>query len=233
MGARRTSVACSVRLRRPSLLHVGAGRTSSSSPICRESWSRVPRSACPARWTRARWPLTTVAARRGVEGVDLRHVLPDGAELDSLAGAGGGEGVEVAERRDVRGFVQHQQQPRIERPAGRCGRSGPAPRGRRPAPTPRTAAGAGVARVRGTRRIISSDEGFAEVREHVQIRRRTQRHRHSRRLPHGPRPGHTHQLRQTQLRLEPQPHHRHRRRPDLVWTRRVRHNLVKIGALAA
>ena len=64
----------------------------------------------------ARWPLRTVAAV--VDGVELGEVLPDGAELDALAGAGGGEGVEVAERRDVRGFVEHEQQRRVERLPG-------------------------------------------------------------------------------------------------------------------
>src|SRR5579862_3903972 len=56
-----------------------------------------------------------------VDGADLGHVLEDGDELDSLPGAGRGEGRELAQRGDVRAFVENDQQRRVDRLSA-CGR---------------------------------------------------------------------------------------------------------------
>ena len=53
-----------------------------------------------------------------VDGVDLRHVLEDRDELDSLPCARRGERREVAQRRDVRALVEDEQERRVERLAG-------------------------------------------------------------------------------------------------------------------
>ncbi len=56
-----------------------------------------------------------------VGGFDLGEVLEDGDELDALAGAGGGEGGEVADGGDVGAFVEDEQQRRVEWLAGSGG----------------------------------------------------------------------------------------------------------------
>ena len=53
-----------------------------------------------------------------VEGFDLGEVLPDGTDLDALAGAGGGVGGELAQRGDVGGLVEHYHQRRVQGPPG-------------------------------------------------------------------------------------------------------------------
>ena len=55
-----------------------------------------------------------------VAGAHLRHVLPDRHQLDPMGRGGGGQAVEFGQGGDVRRFIEHDEQGRIQR----CARTG-------------------------------------------------------------------------------------------------------------